>query len=168
MDNLILDITFSDTGTEPVTLAEAKGWLKIDVPDDDSLINTSLIPAARQACENYLNISLITRQITAFLQVGLSEMPLPYGPVKDVVSVADNYGSAITNYILKYDTFKAIDPINEIKIIYNAGYNGDIPKLFKIAVLNQVAYLYEHRGDETEDTVSPQAKLILRPFRRVT
>lgn len=169
MDNLILDITFSDTGPEPVTLGDAKAWLKIDVPDDDILLSETLIPAARQSCENFLNMSLINRKITAFLQIGLEEMPLPYGPVKDVESVSDMNGNPITGYVLNYETFKAIDPAREIKIVYNAGFNSALPKVFKLAILNQLAYDYEHRGDEAETkTIALPVKRLLRPFRRVT
>src|SRR3954468_21127146 len=118
MDNLVLDIAFSDEATaEPVTLSEAKAWLKIDVADEDLLV-TDLITAARLECEAFLNISLITRTVTAFLQIGLDEIRLPYGPVKEITSVTNNDGTAIEGFVLKYEMFKAIDPATEIKVVY--------------------------------------------------
>lgn len=46
--------------SEPVSLAEAKGWAKIDTAADDALVAT-LIAAATQAAENYLRRSLISQ-----------------------------------------------------------------------------------------------------------
>jgi uncharacterized phiE125 gp8 family phage protein len=169
MDNLVLDIKFESEGPEPVTLADAKGWLKIDVTDDDTLL-TDLITAARQDCENYLNISLVDRTVTAWLQIGLDEIRLPYGPVNEVTSVTNSAtGEAIEGYTLKYEMFKALDPCSEVKTVYTAGFNGGLPKHFKIAVLSQLAYQYEHRGDETEQqsNLSPEVMRKLKPYRRV-
>ena len=44
---------------EPVSLQEAKTYLRIDGEEEDSLLAT-LISAARQHCGNYLNASLPT------------------------------------------------------------------------------------------------------------
>lgn len=169
MDNLVLDIQFSNESlAEPVTVQEAKNWVKIDVPDDDPLL-TELITAARQGCEGYLNISLIGRTVTAWLQIGLGEIRLPYGPVKSVTSVSNNNGDPIQGYILKYEEFKALDPCTEVKCTYEAGFNGNLPKQFKTAIKEQLAWLYTNRGDENvTDTISPIAKKILAPYRRVT
>ena len=171
MDNLILDIQFSnESTTEPVTLAEAKNWLKIDVPDDDTLLST-LITSARQDCESYLNISLIERTVTAYLQIGLDEIRLPYGPVKTVTNVTNFRGDRIHGYELKYEKFKALDSCTEVTATYDAGFiNGALPKHFKVAILNQIAWQYEHRGDETEQqtTLSPDTMRKLKPYRRVT
>ncbi len=45
---------------EPVTLADAKNWLRVDVTDDDSLI-TSMITEAREYVENHTGLALITQ-----------------------------------------------------------------------------------------------------------
>jgi hypothetical protein len=169
MDNLVLDTTFTNEGAEPVTLLDVKGWLKIDVSDDDALL-TELITTARQDCEAYLNISLIERTVTAFLQIGLEEMRLPYGPVKEVTAVTSIDGvTVIESFIMKYESFKAIDPITEIKVVYTAGFNGNLPKHFKTAILKQTAWQYEHRGDDTDATssLSPEVMRQLKPHRRV-
>ena len=168
MDNILLDIKFSDEGAEPVTPAEAKNWLKIDdVTDDDALI-VDLITSSRMHCEGYLNISLVNRTIVAYLNIGLGEMPLPYGPVIEVTDVSSIDGvTQITSYILRYEVFKAIDPAPEIKVTYTAGFAAAIPKNFKIAILNEIAWEYEHRGDGDAGDMSPEVKRMLKPYRRV-
>lgn len=168
MDNLVLDIQFTNESTiEPVTLAEARSWLKLDVSDEDAIV-TELITTARQQCEGYLNISLISRTITAWLEIGLGEIRLPYGPVKTVTSVSNNNGQLIEQFELKYEVFKALDPCTEVKTVYEAGFNGKIPKHFKTAILEQTAWLYTNRGDAQQtEALSPIAIKILKPYRRV-
>lgn len=95
---------------EPVSLAEVKGWAKIDTDADDQLLVT-LIAATRGAAEEYLRRSLLTQTWKLTLDLGMSslmdrlpagvwempitaayaEMPgsidLPRGPVQSVSSV---------------------------------------------------------------------------------
>ena len=49
--------------SEPISASEAKNYLKVDASTDDSLI-TALIQAARESCEKYLGMALITQTIT--------------------------------------------------------------------------------------------------------
>ena len=170
MDNLLLDKIFTAEGAEPVTLADVKSWLKIDVPDDDTLL-TSLITASRQLCEGFLNMSLIPRTVTAFLFIGLDEIRLPYGPVNEVTEVANSNTGEPVEYTLKYEKFKALDPCTEVRAKYTAGETAaNLEQLYKTAILMEVASLYEHRGDETEEGtgLSPAVKKLLKPYRRVT
>lgn len=48
-----------EPSVEPVTLAEAKEWLRIDGTDEDSKI-TALVSSARETVERFLNRTLIT------------------------------------------------------------------------------------------------------------
>lgn len=50
---------------EPVTLAEAKAFLRVDISDDDALI-AALITAARGACERFTGRALVTQTWTLF------------------------------------------------------------------------------------------------------
>ena len=50
----------SPPAVEPVSLDEAKLWLKQDVDDDDDLIS-GLITAAREMCETFTNRAFITQ-----------------------------------------------------------------------------------------------------------
>lgn len=51
---------------EPLGLADAKAFLRVDIPDDDLLIST-LITAARRTCENQLRQAFLTQTWTLYL-----------------------------------------------------------------------------------------------------
>ncbi|MBP3955402.1 phage head-tail connector protein [Gemmata sp. G18] len=95
--------------TEPVTLAEAKAWARVDGTEEDAIF-TALITAARQAAEEFLRRSLITQtwKLTLDLCAGANKpwwdgvregamsslygglpgsVPLPKGPVQSISSV---------------------------------------------------------------------------------
>lgn len=68
---------------EPVTVAEAKAHLRVDTTDDDTYIGT-LITAAREWVEQYLDRALITQQLVMTLEsfpVGDDEIVLPRPPM---------------------------------------------------------------------------------------
>lgn len=107
--------------TEPVTLAEAKLHLRVDIADDDALI-TALIVAARIECENVLKRSLITQTwelvLDSFPSLYRPGPPydypatifLPMPPAQSVTSVTyiDAAGAAQTlasnQYVLDKDS----------------------------------------------------------------
>jgi uncharacterized phiE125 gp8 family phage protein len=72
--------------TEPVTLAQAKAWLKVETDDEDALI-AALIPAARARAEWHTGRAFVTQGWTLWLdRVGdCVELPLP--PLAGVESV---------------------------------------------------------------------------------
>ncbi len=53
----------SQVNTEPITLAEAKAWLQIDYSDWDSLIQNTLIPAARIESEKASGMLYVERDV---------------------------------------------------------------------------------------------------------
>jgi uncharacterized phiE125 gp8 family phage protein len=156
------------TQDEPVTLDEAKLWCKIDLDDDDDLI-TALITAARQMCEKYTGVSFITRTVTAYLNNGCGGCYLPYGPVNSITSYTDIDGETVDAdlIVIVGDKFKQLrEPLTDyIKIIYTAGYTT-LPENLKKAILQQIAYMYEHRGDSLAGEFSPVAKVILNQVKR--
>ncbi|MBP3958346.1 phage head-tail connector protein [Gemmata sp. G18] len=95
--------------SEPVTVAEAKLWLKVDGDDDDDLL-TGLIAAAREAAESFTGRAFITQAVTLTLDLGCSgwanELPdgvydLPvsalYGALPRIISLSRPPVSAITS-----------------------------------------------------------------------
>jgi uncharacterized phiE125 gp8 family phage protein len=79
---------------EPVTLAEAKAHLRVDTSDDDTYIGT-LITAAREWCEQYLDRTLVHTQwvmrFDKFPDSGIHPVELPRPPM-----VASGTATAVT------------------------------------------------------------------------
>lgn len=181
--NNVLDVKITDTGAEPCTLAEAKNWCKIElaITEEDALI-TELIKTARLLCEGFTNVSFVEKTIEAIVNNSLGGIELPYGPLKTFTSLINEDGETLvlnTDYKLQGVLFKTIQtPCDSyLKATYVAGYTT-LPTNFKTAVLQQVAYLYENRGDTPADAttqnnkttptlLSPILQIILCPYRRI-
>lgn len=91
--------------TEPITLAEAKAHLRVEVTDDDALI-TALIAAVRQSCEAFTGRALISQtwrlwldRASAITNVDATYpwnddddsgniVPLPRAPLQNVTSIS--------------------------------------------------------------------------------
>jgi uncharacterized phiE125 gp8 family phage protein len=147
----------NESPTEPVSLDEAKDWLKITFDDADDEL-TGLISEVRQIFEEVLGLSLITRDVGAELQFEIgSRMELPYGPVDSVTAAIDADGNGIdaANYEISSDVeFKYLKTkYDYIKLFYTAGYSElTIPRGLKNAMLREIAWRYNHRGDEQGDS----------------
>jgi len=65
---------------EPVSVAEAKEHLRVDISDDDTYIG-SLITSARKYCEEYLDRALVSQQLTMRMDTFPYEFELPRPPM---------------------------------------------------------------------------------------
>src|SRR6478609_3346354 len=155
--------------TEPITLAQAKAWLKV-THDDEDVIITALITAARQTCEGYISKSFVERTVTAIVRNDLGNIKLPYGPVNTVTSAADSeggeYGSGDYNITGISDKRLGYPMASYVKVVYTAGYSV-LPEQFKTAIKMQLSWMYTHRGDDEGTVIAPDAKAILSPYRSV-
>lgn len=165
--NSVLKVAFSEeSATEPVTVDEVKDWCRIDVSDDDTLIG-KLIKGARVICENYANLSFIKRTITAKIRNGLGDFYPPYGPVVGDPAATYKSGDTIDDF-----DFDCSYP-DTITVVYDAGYDAadgyeTLPDNLRTALLNQVLFMYENRGDaKLANGLSEEAKLILKQVRYV-
>jgi len=169
--------------SEPVTLAEAKAHLKLDTSDDDVLI-ASLIVAARARAEWHTGRALVTQSWTLHLDAWPAdgiEIPLP--PLQSVTSVT-TYALDDTARVLGSSAYQVdaasgrlalrsgvtpptdLRAVNAVEIAFTAGYGAAsaVPVPLKQAILQIVADLYAHRGDEAE-IVSQTAQALLAPYR---
>jgi uncharacterized phiE125 gp8 family phage protein len=154
--------------TEPVSLADAKQYLRIEHTADDTLIS-QLIVTARQSAERYLRQSLITQSwkiaYDDFLE---AKTILSFGPVQSVTSVTTyditNQPIVIPNTFYRMDAARRVLLCQSsivavrVEIIYQAGYGAaaDVPSPIKQGILLHVAKLYDtrdlsaHMPDEVE------------------
>ena len=153
---------------EPVTLAEAKEWLRVDGTDQDGVI-TSLLLSARFWAQNYMRRSIIDQDLTArfanFPRQGV-DFYLPRPPVGAVSSIeyVDSAGADQVYDVLDMDVEGTTELMRgqpdaaeewpqgvfSVEVAYNAGVPGaafvaeDIKTAIKIAVTQN----FEFRGDQ--------------------
>ena len=83
---IIRDVTTTvEPVSEPITLAQAKNYLKVDFDDDNDLI-TSLIASARVRLEKYAGVAMSARtlQVVAYVDEFIE---LPYAPLNNITKV---------------------------------------------------------------------------------
>jgi Phage gp6-like head-tail connector protein len=180
MSNQVISIDRSESSpTEPVTPVEAKAHLILTTTDDDTLL-TSLITRCRKAVENFCHISIARQQITAVV-VFDSESELPYGPVTDIISVGTSqsntgsgpvgYDTATSGWQTDGGGFKTFDGGCSLRyrIVYMAGYTV-VPEDLKLAVLNEIAFRYENRGEANdlhETGICAATRMLALPYKRM-
>src|SRR5512139_2288241 len=73
---------------EPVTTAETKSHLRVDTTADDTLIGT-LITAARQDSEEYLNRALVTQTWDLYMDgfPTTTKIKVPLPPLQSITSI---------------------------------------------------------------------------------
>ncbi len=144
---------------EPITLAEAKQFLRVDNSADDAAI-TLMIIGAREAAERYLGLSLITQSWKLTLAEYLPEIvPLRFGPVQSINSITILFESGGTQalessgYRLSIDkrAVEILAPISgyRFEIIYQSGYGATVatvPGLIRQGILQHIAAMYDLRS----------------------
>lgn len=171
---------------EPVTLAEMKLYLRVDLTTDDALIST-LITAARQALEEYTRRAFLAQTWAYSLDATPDRiwLELPRPPLQSVTSVTyyqnDDVSRtfAATNYIvdtrsepgrivLKIGSVwpSALRPADAFVVQYVAGYGDegqDVPKPLLAAIKQCVAEWYANR--ESAEQIPETARLMAQPYR---
>ncbi len=156
---------------EPVSLEEAKLWLKVDGDDDDDLIE-SLIAVARDYCQQYEGRAYVEQTITAFCNHFRRRVFLPVAPVLDITTI--HYRDTVGNWQLVPEDYwtlrNDVEPgyvefnmtglsyqlsfmPNRIRIVFTAGYTyldeatwkGTVPERVKAAMCLLLGHWYEHR-----------------------
>lgn len=159
---------------EPVSLSEAKLHLRVDIDEDDALIE-GLISAARQAAETRTGLQIVTARwklvLDHFANSGRADssvIRLPKCPVQSVVSV---------QYLDMASSLQTVDPgdymvdttseparlspvfgkawpptlpqIGAVVVTFDAGFGApaDVPEGLKSWIKLRVGSLYAHREE---------------------
>lgn len=178
--------------SEPITLSEAKNFLRVDHSDDDTLIS-ALITASRQMCEEYTRRILVTTTIDEYFDKfpmnrweNLSNLIyLSRGPVASITSVkyVDEIGSEVTitsdQYII--DTisepariqstagwFAAAGVVNQVIVRYIVGTDvSSIPKPLIQGMMLVISDLYDQRNDRVK-ALPTASEYLWNPYRIFT
>ena len=167
---------------EPLTVAEAKLHLRVDISDDDAYIGT-LITAAREWVENYLDRTLITTQlILRAAEFPTEELELPRPPmvasgtataVVITYTLADTTTATLSTALYRVDRTSTpgnvapsingtwpsdvIEDANAVAVTYWAGYgptSASVPATIRHAMLMLIGHWYEQRSAVLTATIS--------------
>lgn len=156
--------------TEPISLNDAKAFMRVDGTTDDSLIG-DMIVAVRLAAEEALRRSLITqRWRIRYADTLGDQVDLPFGPVQSVVSVTlyDEEGNDMLVDAGLYHVSPSADALvmesrqwaHRVEVIYQAGYGdaaSDVPMDIRQGMLVHLLALYEQRDVIAPPVASMQA-----------
>ena len=120
MYNAIQTQITSEPATEPVSLAEAKLYLRVDSSDEDDLI-TSMIVSARQMIENHLRSALITQT----RKMTLDDFPASSSDVNKIERLSNFQNIAITELQGEAVIYLWPRPIQSITSITTYNDNND-------------------------------------------
>jgi uncharacterized phiE125 gp8 family phage protein len=187
---LMIPVLITPPATEPVTLAEAKLYLRVDTPDEDQLIQ-SFLAAARLMVEAQARRMLITQGWRLVLDRWPSDgvLRLPLSPLIALIAarVYDANGAAQAVGLAAFSADQASDPpclrviapvpqpgriTGGIEIDISIGYgpsSATVPEALRQAVLRLAARWFENRGDLSfgQSPVPPADVLALvAPYRR--
>jgi uncharacterized phiE125 gp8 family phage protein len=171
---------------EPVSLDQARAWLRVESGGDEDALIVSLIPAARARAEWHTGRAFVTQAWTLWLDRsdGVIEIPLP--PLQSVASVT-LYDAAGTPTVLDSSVYSVagqrvilaraptnIRAVHGIAVTFIAGYGdaADVPPAIAQAILQIVSALYDHRGNDTAPTpdaggAADHGRLSLLPWREL-
>ena len=166
--------------SEPVSLQEAKLFLRIDHDTEDTAIS-QMIKAAREVAEEIMNSSLITQRWQLTLQDALPAcFTIPYGPVTQIISVsrvnADGSTSELNSNIITIgadaETLECAAPqtATQFTIVYEAGMSANaagVPASLRQNMLQHIAYLYGFRTLGDAERIHDITKLYA-PWRKIS
>lgn len=176
---IIRDVTTTvEPVSEPITLAQAKNYLKVDFDDDNDLI-TSLIASARVRLEKYAGVAMSARtlQVVAYVDEFIE---LPYAPLNNITKVEywDNgtwVEMSLGDYYILGTTYKKIYMVAnnrmEYRFTYTCGYTT-IPQPMITALYKLIADLYDYRESSVEDS-KPNSNItsayeLIKPYKRIS
>src|SRR5690606_10645323 len=81
---------------EPVSLEQVKAHLRVDLDEEDDLLVSAYIPAARQACEAYLSRALLTQTWRQTFSCWGRYLELEYPPHQSITSIQYVDGAGAT------------------------------------------------------------------------
>lgn len=160
----------SVSSTEPLTTAQAKSHLRVDISDDDTLIG-NLITAAREWCERYCQQSFVQHTYRADLPGFYDTVELPMGPVQSVSGITywdtsspsaqqtlSTAVYAINNDVVRRNagqSWESVYPrVDAVQITYTTGWKdtsspqgtgASLPWAVKQAMLLLIGDAYENR-----------------------
>lgn len=176
---------------EPVSLAEAKLWMREDGADEDQLIQ-ALIVSARLTLEAYTRRFFVTQSWRLVFDAwpesarATSALAIPFAPFQSVTAIRV-FDADQNAQLVQAASYRAPPSLSGGRIIFTSappapGRNADgveidfvvgygalasqTPEPLRRAILMLAAHWREKRGDETDDALPRSVACLAAPYRR--
>ena len=171
-----MDLAITVTGSEPLTATEVKNYLKVDFTDDDTLIG-DLITGVREMAEEVTGRALVAKTILLTIPKDYeNEIELPYPDHNSVTAVTINGDDVLSDCViagnkekivkLPYVYNELLETNDGLAITYTC--TGNCPTGVKIALLKNIAEIYEKRGNSFEGSVADLTENTIAQLARFT
>jgi uncharacterized phiE125 gp8 family phage protein len=162
-----MQIRYSGTITEPITLEEAKAYLKIDGSTDDAII-TALIMGCRERIEEFTQRALVIKTIEAFYEseevvdaVRVITLPYPSHATIDEVKIngvisTDYTQTGLNRFIVTLPsvvTSITTGTITDEGVIIKYTTIANCPEAIKTEIKRLILQQYEKRGNTFEGAI---------------
>ena len=146
----------ADAVVEPVSLTDAKNWLRITNYDSDDVLIGDLLNGARVHIEKLTGCSLVNKSVRINVELtpqsqGFWILDVPYGPLLCVDEVKIKTGMNTYEILTKNSDFEVIGgkiwiyTAGVYVIKYQCGFST-IPEDLSTDILTLTAWSYENRG----------------------
>ena len=171
--------------SEPITLEQAKDFMRILESDEDAII-TAMIVSAREFAENYTNRQIMSATYELYNSHYIQDMVMPKNPIQSVTKVEymDETGvyqtldaglyylygeNDVFKLRLEEDLPEYKEHKNAIKITFTAGYTT-VPQSFLSYMKVFVSNIYENRefyvvGAKVDSMANPLVVKMLDMYR---
>lgn len=147
----------TDVVVEPVSLTDAKKWMRISYDTDDTMIQ-ELIEGARKHIEKLTSVSFANKVLRTDIELTGSVpsvwmIDVPYSPLICINEIKWKTGFNTYQTLVKNDDYELIGGkiwlynAGNYIITYQAGYTS-LPEDIKSDILALVAWSYENRGKQ--------------------
>lgn len=163
---------------EPLTVSQAKTFLRIEHTADDDAISRA-ITAARLSAEQYIRSVLLPQ--TWEYSVGNPACPkvyLPWGPAQSITSIvataengtsttldAGRYRLSVDGYAVLIEPFSSVDMLTIRYVAGLANSVSQLPASILQGMLHHITVMLENRNGNTP--LPMQAIACYEPFRRI-
>lgn len=185
----MIPLLLSAPALEPISLDEAKAWLRIDSSEEDQLI-AALIVSARLTLEAFTRRLFVTQSWRLTFDAWPASvarrniLPIPLAPSQSVTAIrvhgasgapqlldAASYNSALSRVVFAAPPPAPGRATDGVEVDVVAGYGdaaSDTPEPLRRAMLALVAHWHENRGDATDEPwhLPTLVATLTRPYRR--
>lgn len=172
---ILNSLSWENTVNTPISLSDAKAWLKME-EDDDNAIITALIDEVIDLAEREYNFTIVDKTVTAVYESFGNRIHLLMAPVKTVTSIKliDSEGEETTltnteDYHYKGNTvYISKGSANLLEIVYTAGWDS-LPSGILLGLKKMILSAYEDRQDVagmSVELIPGNSRQIFKRYRR--